>query len=117
MKHPIYILSVISKDNVDLDYTIDLNVVRQISIEMIEKFKEHINLEDFEKNPNITLDSLIQDLKENNEIDVYIHDNDYKNDLNIVYRNQKLDFVMTLTNKNNRKTIYRLNKINDLSKL
>lgn len=117
MKHPIYVLSVISKDDFDMEYTTDLNIACKISIEMIEKFKEHIDLNNFEKDPTNTLTDLIKDLKEHNEIDIYIHDNDYKNDLDIVFRDNKLNFVMSITNKHGKKKIYRLNLLNDISKL
>ena len=117
MKYPIYILSVISKDDFNMEYTHDLNIACKISIKMIEKFKEHINLNDFQKDPTKTLNDLVKDLEEHNEIDIYIHDNDYKNDLDIVYRNNKLNFVMSLTDENNKKKIYRLNLLNDISKL
>lgn len=117
MKHPIYVLSVISKDDFDMEYTTDLNIACKISIEMIEKFKEHIDLNNFEKDPTKTLNNLIKNLEKHNEIDIYIHDNDDKNDLDIVFRNNKLNFVMSLTDENNKKKIYRLNLLNDISKL
>lgn len=117
MNHPIYILSVISKDDFDMEYTHDLNIACKISIEMIETFKKHIDLNNFKKEPTKTLNDLIKDLDEHNEIDIYVHDNDYKNDLDIVFRNNKLNFVMSITNKHDQKKIYRLNLLNDISKL
>lgn len=117
MKHPIYILSVISKDDFDMEYTHDLNIACKISIEMIENFKKHIDLNNFEKDPTKTLNNLMKDLEEHNEIDIYIHDNDFKNDLDIVFRDDKLNFVMSITNKYGQKKIYRLHLLDDISKL
>ena len=40
-----------------------------------------------------------------------------QNDLNIVFRDNKLNFVMSIINKHGKKKIYRLNLLNDISKL
>lgn len=115
MDRQIYMISRISRDDLALDYTANLNVALQITIDMIEIFKKHTYLETLKTNP--TLDDLIKNLKEYNEITVQLKDDNYGNELSITYHNRTLDFTMTLVDQNDYQTIYRVYQINDISKL